>query len=82
MGRIVGFLFTVKGFGVSLGLGPGTGFLGSDEIISVPWGPPELSIKLLLLESMRGLRCRRFPTTHGRPASTSTWAAITPPETI
>lgn len=81
MERIAGFFSTVKGFGVSLGLGPGTGLLGSEGIISGPWVPPELSTKLLLLESMRGLRCRRLPTTHGRPASTSTWAAIAPPET-
>lgn len=79
IGRIVGFLSTAKGFGVSLGLGLGTGLLGSEGIISGPWGPPEPSIKPLLLESIRGLRCKRAPTILGRPASTSTWAAITPP---
>lgn len=72
MGLIVGFLSTEKGFGVSLGLGPGTGFLGSGLIMRDDWVPGEPSISPLLLESVSGLRCRRL-------ASISTWAAISAP---
>lgn len=72
MGRIVGFLSTEKGFGVSLGLGPGKGFLGSGLIMSEDCDPGEPSISPLLLESVSGLRCSRLP-------SISTWAAISAP---
>lgn len=70
MGRIVVFLCTAKGFGVSLGLGPGTGFLGSEPMMD------ESSMRVLLLESVRGLK-RRRPLII--PGSSSTWVAITAP---
>lgn len=50
IGLIVGFLSTEKGFGLSLGLGPGIGLLGSEGMIE------GISMRLLLLESVRGLR--------------------------
>lgn len=50
IGLIVGFLSTEKGFGLSLGLGPGAGLLDSEGMME------GISMRLLLLESVRGLR--------------------------
>lgn len=75
MGLIVAFLSTVKGFGVRRGLGPGAGLLGSG-LMRRDWVRADTSNRFLLLESVRGLRCRRAPD---RPTSadwTSTSAAI------
>lgn len=55
MGLIVGFPSTAKGLGVSRGLGPGTGLLGSGVIIW-DWLMEGISIRLLLLESVKGLK--------------------------
>lgn len=54
MGLIVGFLSTAKGLGVSRGLGPGTGLLGSGVMLW-DWLMGGISMRLLL-ESVRGLR--------------------------
>lgn len=55
MGLMVGFLSTEKGLGLSLGLGPGTGLLGSVVMIW-DWLMEGISMRVLLLESVRGLR--------------------------
>lgn len=55
MGLIVGFFSTAKGLGVSRGLGPGTGLLASGVMIR-DWLMEGISMRLLLLESVRGLR--------------------------
>lgn len=55
MGLMVGFLSTAKGLGVSRGLGPGTGLLGSGVMIW-DWLMEGISMRLLLLESVRGFR--------------------------
>lgn len=55
MGLIVVFLSKAKGLGVSRGLGPGTGLLGSGVMIW-DWLIEGISMRLLLLESVRGLR--------------------------
>lgn len=54
MGLIVAFLSTAKGFGVSRGLGPGAGLLGSGVMIW-DWAMEGISTRLLLA-SVRGLR--------------------------
>lgn len=71
MGRILVFVCTAKGFGVSLGLGLGVGFLEFKPMMD------ESSMRDLLLESVRGLKCKRLLTS---PGSSSTWAAIAAPE--
>lgn len=55
MGLMVGFFSTEKGLGLSLGLGPGTGLLGSVVMIW-DWLMEGISMRVLLLESERGLR--------------------------
>lgn len=55
MGLMVGFLSTENGLGLSLGLGPGTGLLGSVVMIW-DWLMEGISMRVLLLESVRGLR--------------------------
>lgn len=55
IGLIVGFLSRAKGLGVSHGLGPGTGLSGSGVIIR-DWLMEGISMRLLLLESVKGLR--------------------------
>lgn len=54
MGLMVGFLSTAKGLGVSRGLGPGTGLLGSC-VMMLHWLMEGMSMRLLL-ESVRGVR--------------------------
>lgn len=73
---MVGFFSTAKGLGVSRGLGPGVGLLGSELRMRALWGQVEPSIRLVLLESARGPRCSRAPTTPVLPASSSTSVAI------
>lgn len=72
---MVAFRSTVKGFGVRRGLGPGAGLLGSG-LMRRDWVRAETSSRFLLLESVRGLRCRRPPDLPTSADWTSTSAAI------
>lgn len=75
MGLIVAFLSTVKGFGVRRGFGLGVGLLGSG-LMRRDWVREDTSSRFLLLESVRGLRCRRPPDLPTSADWTSTSAAI------
>lgn len=74
MGLIVGFRSIEKGFGVRRGFGPGAGLLGSG--LMKDWLKGDTSSRFLLLESVRGLRCRRPPDLATSADWTSTSAAI------
>ena len=55
MGLMLGFLSIVKGLGESRGLAAGAGLFGS-AVMMWDWLMEGISMRLLLLESVRGFR--------------------------